>query len=108
MHAGELRHQCVLQTKSSQTNTGGEDVVTWGTETSFWASISPLRGERYFSAKQLNSAVSHIIRTRSIVGVNFTTAKRITFDSRNFLIDAVINVDERDRQLEIYCVEDTD
>ena len=64
IRAGKLRHRVNLVRKGATQNTYGEEVVTWTTDKEVWASRRALRGDEYFSARQIQSNVTHEIRIR--------------------------------------------
>ena len=104
MRAGELRHRVTIQQKSVTRNTFGEEVVTWQDVATVWAAIEPLRGREFFESQQVNAEVTTRIRIRYRPGI--TPTMRVVFGNRVFDIQAVINVDERNRELHLMCREE--
>ena len=67
LDAGKLTRRITFQTNTPTANSMGEFVDTWTDYVSVWTHIEPLRGNRYFLAKQSQSEVSGeiIIRYRT-------------------------------------------
>jgi len=103
--AGLLRNYITIQ-EPTETNTNGERTLTWSEYKTCWAAVIPVSGREWFDGQQTNSEVTHRIRTRYLSGV--TTKMRITWDSRTFAIQSVINMDEGKHWLEIMAVEQVD
>ena len=103
MRAGKLRHKLELQRNSPSRNAVGEEVADWRTIEVFWGAIIPLSGRELLNAQQGAAEMSHRIERRYVSGI--TATDRVKFGSRTFDINAVINVDERDRELHLMCME---
>lgn len=68
-----------------------------------WASVVPLSGKELERAREVIANATHEVRVRYRVGI--TTQKRIFHDERILNIESVRNVDERNRELVLICVE---
>lgn len=105
MRAGNLRRRLTIQQKGTVTrNSHGEEVITWKTYATVWGEVSPLTGREYLAAQEAQSAVNVRVRMRYLAGV--TTAMRVLYGSRVLEIEAVLNYQERNRELVLMCVED--
>lgn len=116
IRAGELRHRIRIegQTEGSPSETG-EVLTTWSELVTLWAKFHPVSGREYFTAKQTASENSVMITTRWPRLIRVTTAHRVVElpasnptdeeTDRIFDIEAVINVDERDEEMLLVCVE---
>lgn len=105
--AGKLRHRVTIKkpTRSARDAFGGvgdgEVLVA-----SRWARVSPLRGDERTSAEQSTQVTTHRIKLRyssELAGAN--SSWWIEYDSRRFDFVSVINVDERNADLEILARE---
>lgn len=106
-----LRHKVTIQTPVETQNTYGEPEVSWrNVATGVWAGIEPLRGREYFAAKQMNAEVEARISLRwradvtpkmRLVHGPICVCKSTATDE--YLIDTVINVNERNRELQVMC-----
>lgn len=103
MRAGKLRERIAIQQFTETQNAIGEPVKTWGTFASVWAAIIPLSGDEFFQSGQRNANVSHRIEIRARSGVN--AKHRVAYKNRVFRIEAVLNIDERDREMHLFCEE---
>ena len=102
MRAGQLRHRVSIQEPEETQNLYGEPEVTWtNVATGIWAGIEPLRGREFFAAKQYNSEIDAkiVMRYRSDV----TAKMRVLHSSNEYYVDSVINVGERNRELQLMC-----
>jgi SPP1 family predicted phage head-tail adaptor len=102
MQAGQLRHQITIQQQSTSL-VGGERVTTWTTVVQTWAAISPLSGREYLNAATVNANVSHRIVMRYQSGIG--SAMRVQYGTRVFDIQSVLNIDERNREMHLLCLE---
>lgn len=108
MTIGEQRHLVTLQTPTAVVATSE------GGSTQLWANLSPAHvyaAIRPATARELErttagttqSTATHIVTLRYHPQV--TTQTRILFGSRVLLVTGVSNVEERNRQLILTCVE---
>lgn len=106
MRTGPLRHRIVIQKPTRVKNAFDEWVDDWEDWATVWAAVEPLRGSRYFAAKQASSEVEGTVRMRYRDGVEPTM--RIKFGERYLKIISVVNPSERRRELEILYKEGID
>lgn len=97
MRAGSLRHRLTLEEATEAHNSRGEPIHTWGEVANVWAEIVPLSGREGFAAAQMYASATHRIRIRYRAGV--VPKMRFTKGVRVFEIDAVLNTDERNREM---------
>lgn len=106
MQAGKLRHRITFEQPVPTRNSVNEEIITWvPLEPTVWGAIEPLTGrENYdnFGAQELAKANTRI-RIRHRDDINHKM--RAVFGTRVFDIQAVINVETRDRELHILCEE---
>ena len=99
-----IRHLMVIQEPARTHNKDGTaNDDQWLTIQHEWAFISPLRGRERIEAKKIQSKVTHRIEMRFVRGI--TTEHRLLLGDRIFNIDAVLNKNEQNRDLEIEAVE---
>ena len=103
MKAGTLRHYIEIQARAVTLSAAGEPTGTWSTSKYAWASITPIRGLEYFSARQEQAAVTHRVRIRYVSGI--TAEMRVKFGSRYFDIISVLNMGERNIYIDIMAIE---
>lgn len=107
MNAGRLRHSITIEQKTPLVDElGDEQAFSWDSYCSRRASVQPLRGREYFAAAQEQTELSHkvILRADSTT-LGITAAMRVNYGGRLLDIEAVININERGRWLELMCVE---
>ena len=108
MRAGRMRSRVALQVLDDGQGADGSPVQTWTTIATLWASVTPVTGsERFVSAQTLASA-SHVVETRyqSALVPSMNPTARLLFGSRVLKINAVTDVDERNRMWRIFCKEE--
>ena len=70
---------------------------------SVWAHVAPKTGREYDEAQKLRAETTYNVLTRYFPGI--TTDMRISFRDCVFNIESVLNIDERNEQLQIVAVE---
>lgn len=103
MKAGERRHYIIIEQVSESADARNEMTQTWSEYANAWAEIKPVRGREYFQAHAENVAADTRIILPYIAGI--TSKMRVRFGSRIYDIETVINIDERNRELNLMCVE---
>lgn len=106
MRAGRLRHRVTFQERALIANGYGEEEEIWSDVSDRWVSIMPAKADEIAAAGTVQAQVSHTIRLRYWSAV--THQFRVVYGSRTFNIDSVRNIGERDRELELLCLEDVD
>ena len=103
MDIGKLRHRIIFQQLSNSKNEYGEPVEEWLDIKTVWAEIKPVGGKQFFAAKQINAEISHniYIRYRN----SLSSSMRIKFKERIFEILYIMNVNESNTLMQIYCKE---
>ena len=102
MNAGKLRKLITIQQPSATNDEYGAQVITWSSfGVDRWADVKPLNGREYFAGQQFQSKVDTRFTLRYLAGV--TPKMRILCDSLSYDIESVINIDARDRELQIMC-----
>lgn len=81
----------------------GEPATTPEEVCEVWGEIVPLAGNEYLRAQQMESTSSHQIRTEYFSDAN--PRMRLKHGARTFEVQSVVNVEERNRELEWMCTE---
>lgn len=103
MDIGKLRHRITFQQLSNSKNEYGEPVEDWLDIKTVWAEIKPVSGKQFFAAKQINAEISHNVYIRYRNGLS--PSMRIKFKERTFEILYIMNVNESNTLMQIYCKE---
>lgn len=98
-----LRHRITLQIYTEQSDGYGGVSKSWNDYKTIWANVEPLSGREFIQAQQTQTMYSHRIRTRFFS--DFNESMRILYKNQVYEIESIINVDERNRELEIMCTE---
>lgn len=110
INPGELRHQITIQSQSTTRDPAtGEPSSTWNDVLATRASIATVSSlERYQrgSAGEFVAQVSHLVKIRW-PGASYGLAggMRVMFGMRTFVIQTVENVEERNRIVNLACLE---
>lgn len=108
MRASDLRHQIKLQSRGSAQDGYGAQVNTWSDSATLWAEITSLTGRELQAAQAVQAEVTHQIAVRYQVlfaDPKSVAAMRVLYGSRVFNIHACLNVDERNREINLLCSE---
>lgn len=96
-----------IQTAGRSQDAAGTLTVTYsnvaGDAGKIWATIEALTGREFMDAQQLKNTVSHRIRTRYHTAIVPTS--RLTWNSRTFNIVWVQKGDDRERMIDVMCME---
>lgn len=104
MTIGSMRHLVTIQQPTRPNRSAsGERAVVWKTFAKIHAAIEPQTGRQLEYAKSFSSAVTHKITARYRAGILPTF--RLLYGSRVFMIKASICIDERRRELNLFCEE---
>jgi len=103
MRAGRLRHKVTIQDYTESQNTFGEVTKNWTDYATVWAAVEPVKGREFWESQQINAEITTKVTLRYLAGVK--PKMRILYDTRIFEIDSVINVDERNRELQLLVKE---
>ena len=104
MRIGPLRHLVEVQAEQrTPDGRGGFDIKWKRVGQKRWARIAPMRGNEALLFRQLQISLTHNITMR--YHPDISAAQRLLFGSRVFNIREVVNVEERNIQLELRCEE---
>lgn len=103
MKAGTLRERITIQTSTVTTDANGISTEAWTTFSTVFAAVEPLTMREYLSAAATDSKIDTRFVIRYLTGVLPTM--RILYNSKYYNIISIINVSERDRELQILASE---
>ena len=104
VRVGRHRHLVTIKKTVESRNSLGEVTDSWVVFAQRWASIEPLVGREFWSAKQVNAENTVRLFMRYCYGI--TTKMRVEYDNRVFKIDSIINMGERNREMNLMCTEE--
>ena len=106
VRARRLKHKVTIQTPTETQDAYGEPVQTWGTYAIRDAEVIPVSGNEYYVSQQVYSEKAVTFRLRyDNTARQITTKMRVSYDSRTFDIESVINFRELNRDIDLMCVE---
>lgn len=100
---GDLRHKIAIEREQMTLDGMGGSTKTWEVIGSPWSKIKPMRGGERLQAMRIEATVSHIITIR--YNPSYKASDRVNYGGRIMQIRAVINVEERNKWIELYCDE---
>lgn len=103
MKAGPLRHAITVQKNTPTRDATGGTVDSWSTHCTARARVEPMTGREYVGSERVTDSTTHKFTLRYQAGI--TPAMRISWGSRTFDIQSVINHEEKGRWLFIMAVE---
>ena len=103
MRSGNLRNYIIIQQPTEIQNSNQELVLTWSTFATVFAEILPLIGREYWSSKQIVSEITGKIRIRYLA--NVTTKMQVVDGTKTYKIEAVIDVENKHKELVLYVKE---
>lgn len=106
VRAGRLNRRVTIERSTRSQNSYGEEVDSWSTLATRWASIVYSKGSEVypFGAEKGKKPVSIMLRHGSDID-DISCNDRVVFESRVFDIESVANVHEDDHRIELTCVE---
>ena len=106
MRAGPLNKVVDIQQYTTLTDAYGEEVVSYVQLKNTRASIKPITGTETFIDARLLNEVSHSVEIRYDSLLNLNPKDRIVYDTRNFDIINVLNMNEKNVKYIILCKEE--
>ena len=104
MRAGRLNRRVQYQTLSEGADSLGQEEPTFTTQGTYWALIRNPGSTEALNASQMKCEASHILVMRYSGFVPSPTG-RFLYGSRVFNVTGVLNIDERNREIRVMCIE---
>jgi SPP1 family predicted phage head-tail adaptor len=104
MKAGKLRHRVEIYKPTFVKDDIGNHIPTWVKVAEAWAAIEPLKGDERWAAAYAQATTTHRVTMRP-PGIAVHPSNRLVFNGRIFEIEAVLDIEERGRELQLMCVE---
>lgn len=105
MRAGKLRHTVELQRPVTTLDDAGQEVLTWETFKKLKAEIKPTAGSEAWNANTVEAFESRTIRIRYTPNLTTQHRIRVCTTGKIYSIRAILNWEERNRELLINTVE---
>ena len=100
---GKMRYRVKVERATNTRDAGGGLSQDFNPVTTIYANIKPKNANSVYRQGMLQEKVTHEITIRYMK--NIDTNSKITFGTRSFAVNGIINVDERDRFLTLLCEE---
>ena len=103
LYAGMLRSNITIERETDiQNDSGGQDIV-WATHKTMKAFVKPKSGSERVRGMKLESPLTHSVFIR--YSADILPCDRVNFMGRHLQIRAVINIEERNKWIELSCEE---
>lgn len=104
MDFSKMRHRITfLKPMGTYKNGMGENVPDYTEVRTVWAFVSPKTGREYDEAQKLRAETTYNVRTRYFADI--TSEMQIRFNDRILKIESVLNINERNEELQIVASE---
>jgi SPP1 family predicted phage head-tail adaptor len=105
VNPGKYRTPVTIQKRNGDTDSYGapSDDSDWTDVIHVRAGVFPLSGSEFFKANEINSEITHRVQMRYIPGI--TPDMRIVLNGRKLIITSVVNYQESNIELQLYCKE---
>lgn len=104
MDFSKMRHRItLLKPTGAVKNSMSENVPEYIEVMTVWAFVAPKTGREYDEAQKLRAETTYNVMTRYFPSI--TTDMRILFRGRILRIESVLNIDEKNEQLQIVASE---
>ena len=101
---GKMNKRITISNFTQAANTYGEPVRTWIIVGTRWAEVVPLTAKEFITAKQLASQIDIIFRIRRTPALLLIKPKmKITYNNQDYNIESAINVQNKNRVIELLC-----
>ena len=108
MSIGKMNRKLHFQTQTRTSDGAGSSAVSYSDSFSTFGMITPKTGRENLFGDQLEENITHIIKIRYRTDVSHINRIQFRPDSnttRTFNIKRVLNVNDRNRYLDLQCVE---
>lgn len=99
MNTGKMRHRITFQVEAGNRGRSGDTKFQWADHCTVHAEYITTGSRALFAAQQLHSEVTGMFRLR--YRPDLDAAMRIMFNGKVYSISAVVDVDERHRELNV-------
>ncbi|MFD2704081.1 phage head closure protein [Salibacterium lacus] len=103
IRAGKFKHRISILKEDRVRKPGGEYETDWVEHLKSRARVVPLSGSERYEAQQVQSTMSHRVEMRYRPGIK--PQMRVEYDGRILKIEAVLNLEEADRELHLMTSE---
>ena len=105
MRAGRKNKRIDIQQPVENVNEYGEKTISWVKCCRVWARVAPLRGKEFFAAQQTNN--ENILKITMAYQADISDKFRVAYHCKTYEIRNIINVEEKNVDLELMCSEIT-
>lgn len=104
MRAHRLNRRITVEEPTATRSETGDNIETWGTYCTAFASIEPLRGqEAWTELQQTATQAVRVVVRYSATNIAITPLMRISYDGSYYDIHSVIDIENRHREVQMLC-----
>ena len=104
MDFSKMRHRITfLKPKGTYKNSMNENVPNYKEVRTVWAFVAPKTGREYDEAHKISADTTYNVHTRYFADI--TSEMQIHFNNRILKIESVLNINERNEELQIVASE---
>ena len=103
LYAGKLIHKITIERETAVPDGYGGSTDTWSTHKSLKAFIKPISGRERLHSQRLEASMSHKVFIR--FSGDIIASDRVNYNGRFFQIRAIVNIEERNKWIELTCEE---
>lgn len=103
LSAGKLRNTIIFETPTLTPDGYSGSSVDWSNFAVIRSMIKPVTGSERWQSQRLETNITHRIFIRYRAGLN--TEMRINYNGRLMQIEAILNIEERNKWFEIHATE---
>ena len=96
-----MRNKIVIQKSTATRNSMGEEILTWSTFDTVWASKAHRSSREFYSAQKVNAEIQDLFIIRYHSGID--TKMRVSFDGKLYNIIGANDPDGRWRETHLVC-----
>uniref|UniRef100_A0A6M3JUE2 Putative head-tail joining protein n=1 Tax=viral metagenome TaxID=1070528 RepID=A0A6M3JUE2_9ZZZZ len=102
MNTGKLNKRITIQAFTATQDEYGGQVQTWTDVCGKWARVEPLNGREYFASQLLVNKIDTRFTIRYREGLK--TNMRVVYNSEDYNIQSIINMEEKNREMQLMCM----
>jgi len=105
IEAGRLTREIDILANTPTKDTFGAPIFTYTTQVAqtFWADVKPISGTEYYSVDQPLSELQYVFTIRYTTVITPDHSMRVSYNSQEYNIQAVINVNDADVRYDLIC-----
>lgn len=101
--AGPRDQRVTLQRFTTTVGPFGQKIITWTDVGTYWAQVRPASGQERLVGQNIQAETTHAVNM--LMATEITQADRLVFEGRILNIKQAINVNEKNVEYRLMCLE---